>query len=596
MTETTQDRDDRPIIELLREWAVLSNIAHTKLDRLLWILKPILTELPLSSKTFLNTNGAKYHIKVVENKDGSKSEYVYFSIKNGLENCINVELHPDGKIKLHIGIDGLPLHQSSSTEFWVILGKPHSDLDLYQPFPIAINSGSGKPENLEVFLDDLVNELNELLENGVTIRNKHFEVEIKCFVCDTPARALIKGTKSHTGFFSCERCNTRGESIETKKGSKVVFPGIGDERTDETFRHQVQEDHHVKTSVFTKIRPKFFDFIKLFVLDFMHLICIGAMKRLFERWLVVKSHNRMSLQQKTLLSRRMENLRKNVPVEFQRKPRSTSIFSKWKATEFRFFLLYAGPVVLKGLLKEHLYRHFLLLHTACRILCSNELVQKYKDKAKSFLIAFFFSAIKFYGKTIAVMNIHNLLHVADDAINMNCSLSMISAFPFENMLGKIKRLIRSGNRPLAQVCRRLHEQFFYRNNIPAIPKKIEILKRDKKNKNKILKLKYNRFTLTNKSPDNIVLLKNNTCFKITGIFIDGDDFSSIKLSGIKLKKISSLYQYPMNSDIFETWRIELNERDNNFVQEPIKNVKKKMVLFELSEREKKEFFVMPLLH
>ncbi|EFN68762.1 hypothetical protein EAG_00106, partial [Camponotus floridanus] len=45
----------------------------------------------------------------------------------------------------------------------------------------------------------------------------------------------------------------------------------------------------------------------------------------------------------------------------------------WKATQFRFFLLYCGSVVLKDVLSDHHYRHFLLLFAACRILNSSDL-------------------------------------------------------------------------------------------------------------------------------------------------------------------------------------------------------------------------------
>ena len=36
--------------------------------------------------------------------------------------------------------------------------------------------------------------------------NKTFKVEIKCFVCDAPARDLLKDIIGHTGYHSCNRC------------------------------------------------------------------------------------------------------------------------------------------------------------------------------------------------------------------------------------------------------------------------------------------------------------------------------------------------------------------------------------------------------
>lgn len=63
----------------------------------------------------------------------------------------------------------------------------------------------------------------------------------------------------------------------------------------------------------------------------------------------------------------------------------------------------------------------------------------------------------FYGADSQIMNSHNLIHLADDVEHTNMNLSVISAFPFENFLGKIKRLIRGRSNPLAQLVRRMSE-------------------------------------------------------------------------------------------------------------------------------------------
>lgn len=59
-----------------------------------------------------------------------------------------------------------------------------------------------------------------------------------------------------------------------------------------------------------------------------------------------------------------------MPYEYHRKPRSLLDFRLWKATEFRQFLLYTGPVVLKNILREDVYFNFLSLHVAMIILVS----------------------------------------------------------------------------------------------------------------------------------------------------------------------------------------------------------------------------------
>lgn len=111
--------------------------------------------------------------------------------------------------------------------------------------------------------------------------------------------------------------------------------------------------------------------VKDVVLDYMHVVCLSCMRKLIQFW--VKRDSRSHLITKACLlqiSRKLCNLRKNVPLEFARLPRILSELPRWKATELRQFLLSTGPVVLKGELPLPLYNHFLCLHNAIKLLSS----------------------------------------------------------------------------------------------------------------------------------------------------------------------------------------------------------------------------------
>ncbi|XP_028048790.1 uncharacterized protein LOC114255131 [Monomorium pharaonis] len=98
-------------IEVLREWAIKSNIKHTHLNSLLQILRRrILPELPKSSKTFLKTTSAEYEIKQFKKpNDIVIDEFVYFGIAKHLQKCVNEDLHQKNMLYLQFNIDGLPL-------------------------------------------------------------------------------------------------------------------------------------------------------------------------------------------------------------------------------------------------------------------------------------------------------------------------------------------------------------------------------------------------------------------------------------------------------------------------------------------------------
>lgn len=294
-------------------------------------------------------------------------------------------------------------------------------------------------------------------EHGIKFFQKTFIVKLKCFVADTPARSYLKCTKGHGGYSTCERCTIHGVRHLIKKTSKVIYPGVSyAARTNESFRNKDDPEHHMGKSPLENINA--IDMTTSFILDYMHLACIGVMKKLLEMLMYGSLKIRLSPIQKIKISQRLLSLRSQLPSEFQRKTRSIFCVRQWKATEFRFFLLYCDPIVLRDVISKNLYRHFLLLHFAFRILCSDRLAVLFNVKANECLKKFVLLVPELYGKEAQVINVHNLIHIADDVLNMGCSLSRINCFPFENTLGRIKRTLRTAVKPLAQVCRREHER------------------------------------------------------------------------------------------------------------------------------------------
>lgn len=61
---------------------------------------------------------------------------------------------------------------------------------------------AAKPQNIESFLRKTVDELNDCIANGVTVDDRKVAVRVKMFVCDSPARALIKGRSSSLLLYS----------------------------------------------------------------------------------------------------------------------------------------------------------------------------------------------------------------------------------------------------------------------------------------------------------------------------------------------------------------------------------------------------------
>ena len=148
-----------------------------------------------------------------------------------------------------------------------------------------------------------------------------------------------------------------------------------------------------------------------------------------------------------------------MPREFARQPRSLFDVERWKATEFRQFLLYTGPMILRKVLTRDMYEHFLSFSVAISILLESREEKRieYLRFARDLLQHFVNKSVDLYTDIFVVFNVHNPLHLADDVTNLNSSLNEISAFPFENYLRTIKKMVRNAANPICQVSKRLSE-------------------------------------------------------------------------------------------------------------------------------------------
>jgi hypothetical protein len=199
----------------------------------------------------------------------------------------------------------------------------------------------------------------------------------------------------------------------------------------------------------------------------MHLGCLGVMRRFLLYWKgpIGPLQVRLGPREVIKLSNKLLSFVAYIPCEFSRKPRALRDIMRWKATEFRLFLLYLGPIALSNILPEPLLKHFMMLHVACRILTSRQFKRNW-DYANQLLVNFVGKASTLYGRECLVYNVHSLVHLAADVNNLG-PLENFSSFPFENMLGSLKRLIRKPNQPIQQLVKRLAEKQLLQKNLTS---------------------------------------------------------------------------------------------------------------------------------
>ncbi|XP_055634294.1 uncharacterized protein LOC129774558 [Toxorhynchites rutilus septentrionalis] len=193
----------------------------------------------------------------------------------------------------------------------------------------------------------------------------------------------------------------------------------------------------------------------------MHNICLGVVKTLLNYWInTVNKPYSLTNAQKMEIDYRINAVKYQICSEFVRRPRPLKEFKYYKASEYRFILLYLGPFIFLNVVDKRFFDHFLKLHAAIGILCHPVLHKTKNDIAKNLLHAFGHEFQMLYGEQFFVYNFHLATHLADDAV-IHGNLDAFSAFPFENYLRILLTYIRKAPFPLHQLKNRLGEKMKY---------------------------------------------------------------------------------------------------------------------------------------
>jgi len=581
--------------EKLKTWAVKYKIKLNALDGLLMILRDEECGklLPKDSRTLLKTPRTSV-VKSIE-----PGNYCHFGLRVGLREAMQKAVLTfsscyNSNIGLKISTDGLPLSDSSNSQLWPILGCLAGSSYI---FVIGVYHGLTKPNDSNIFFQDFVDEMIDIVNNGFLFDDKMYKVYIHSIICDAPAKSFLLKIKGHTGYFSCTKCTQEGEFLN----GRICFPETKNNilRTDEAFIRYEYEDFHQGQSILLSI-PNFKQPITRTSLDYMHLICIGVLKKIIKLWLEGKPDCRfvrLPHSKILLLTSKLLSIKHHITNDFARKPQNIEFISKWKATELRQFLLYTCPVILKDILHPQVMDHIMTLHVAVRILCSKSLLQKYSDYAQALFQHFIDTFIILYGKQYVSHNVHGLLHIVNDAKLLG-TLDEFSAFPFENKLRLLKRQLRKSDKPLQQLHRRYIEES---NNIinPVVPLLLvnEYTKKhsegpviDTSDVDKQYKeAKINNICVHISSPNNYYMLNNKTIIVISNIAFD-KVLRCMTVLGKKYCKYTNIYRTPCNYSMIDCWLV--GDLESNLKIWPILEIKCKCLALPIND----QLAMFPILH
>jgi len=394
---------------------------------------------------------------------------VYFGISQilnhkGVYTSILDTLDKSGSeaMEMSLNVDGLPVFNSSRNEFWPLLGRI-----CHTVFLIGYYFGPGKPTEMNLILEDVVEDIINLQERGVVVNGRLFPFRLKLISADAPARSSLLKIKSHSGYYSCMKCKVKGEMV----GGSVRFVDLAARpRTNDEFLLQADHGHH-RGGISLLTRIPNFNFVEQVPNDYMHSLCLGVMKVLLQYWITPPTRNKTILTSSHLcaINNDLTNLSRNqyCPSYFSRSPRHFAEIKNFKATEFRQILLYTGPIIFRNRLHGVHTQILLHLFVISRMLIRFNL-EWHPDKRKKRL-SFVKGRLKWliqtistdtmYGKEFCTYNLHSLYHLPQDCAKFG-SLDNFSCFYFESFLYRVKNCIHGGYLPAQQLVNKYSEYLY----------------------------------------------------------------------------------------------------------------------------------------
>nr|XP_018912135.1 PREDICTED: uncharacterized protein LOC109040608 [Bemisia tabaci] len=376
----------------------------------------------------LEENGPKY-INFIRNRPQNAD--VISDVMDGLlyQDLHQAKSMSDVDFTLTFNTDGANIAESNSkNSVWPIQVRLN-EIDPVERFSVnnVILAGVvyGKTPKMTAYLTPFITELKKLAHQGVTWFNSETNefVTSKIYLLltslDTPAKAKVLRMVQFNGKDGCYLCKHPGNLVNRNQ----VRYGTADhceEKTNESVRADMmaalQTGAHVngQKGASPLIALKYFSFPFAVVIDIMHSHFLGVSKTLISKiWMNSQKykHQDFYLTPEKIQELDARIMKMTPPSEISREPRSITQHSDWKASEWRNWLFYYGPVVLRGIIPDRYVKHFCLLSCSLYILYQAEISRYDLPIVHEYLQEFVRLYEVYYGLVNMTSNVHSTTHL-----------------------------------------------------------------------------------------------------------------------------------------------------------------------------------------
>lgn len=297
---------------------------------------------------------------------------------------------------------------------------------------------------MDLFLKPFVESMLELQKNGVQWRGgtkgtDTVEVYLHALCCDAPAKAKVLNVTQWNGFYGCPYCLQKGETPENFNTLVYPYQENVEVRNNKLIREQMKQvaqlEDSKKTACGVKgpsaLTPLQFDLVNGVTIDYMHAVLLGVVRFLVKLWFddVNKSEKYyINSEGQTAFDERIAQIK--FPKYIAKPIRSMKNRDKFKAHEWRAFLLFYSVPALKDLLPRRFLKHYITLVSAIFILLKDDISHEEITEANNLLTDFVKNFQILYGIHNMRFNVHLLLHLGK-CVSRCGPLWAYSAFPFE---------------------------------------------------------------------------------------------------------------------------------------------------------------------
>lgn len=316
-----------------------------------------------------------------------------------------------------------------------------------------------------LFLQSFIDELKDLHNNGFQCLPPNFDEPITVKVhtilapVDSVERCALQNIHQFNRRYGCSLCLNPGEHVPLGNGyTRVYRKGKGIKRTESQHRRDAIKSETENTVVngvkgvsLLMLLPVF-NIIRSFPPEYMHCVLLGVVKLFLSTWIDPKNCRKPWYigTKSQIFDNRLSKILP--PCEITRTPQSVSNISKWKASEFKNFLIYYSLPCLKDLLPSVFYKHWFLLVYAINVFDSDKIDTKAYENATNAITKFVSKTEMLYGMELMKFNVHLLLHIPKSIQDFG-ALWAWSAFPYESNNIVLRRMLHSSQTILQQICK-----------------------------------------------------------------------------------------------------------------------------------------------